>query len=166
MKTYDKQTIADLIDGRLPWEQVHGIMSGYKDPGRFDTYIEILQERVPWDDKILLPLGPHLYIVQKPDGSRVTKSTSGFEFGDYRENWKLKARIFVRKTAEEYREIYPKHMHATPGWMELREYYDPLDGTLLEIEAVPPGYPICHSFQPDLEAFYEKWLGRPLPGAA
>lgn len=29
-------------------------------------------------------------------------------------------------------------------------------------EAVPPGYPVIHSFQPDLEAFYEKWLGRPL----
>jgi hypothetical protein len=46
--------------------------------------------------------------------------------------------------------------------MELREYYDPLDGTLLEVEAVPPGYPVIHSFQPDLEAFYAEWLGRPL----
>jgi acetone carboxylase gamma subunit len=53
-------------------------------------------------------------------------------------------------------------MHADPKWMELREYYDPLDGTLLEIEAVPPGYPIVHSFQPDLEAFYAHWLKRPL----
>jgi len=32
----------------------------------------------------------------------------------------------------------------------------------LEIEAVPPGYPIVHSFQPDLEAFYRDWLKRPL----
>ncbi|MCX7171152.1 MAG: acetone carboxylase subunit gamma, partial [Proteobacteria bacterium] len=26
----------------------------------------------------------------------------------------------------------------------------------------PPGYPIVHSFQPDLEAFYTHWLKRPL----
>jgi len=51
-------------------------------------------------------------------------------------------------------------MRCTPGWTELREYYDPIDGTLLELEAVLPGYPIIHSFQPDLAAFYEKWLGK------
>ena len=45
-------------------------------------------------------------------------------------------------------------MHADPAWLELREYYDPLDGSLLEVEAVPPGYPIVHSFEPDLEGFY------------
>jgi acetone carboxylase gamma subunit len=46
--------------------------------------------------------------------------------------------------------------------MELREFYDPNDGTLLHVEAVPPGYPIVHNFEPDLEAFYNEWLGRPL----
>ena len=160
--TYDKSVIADLLDAKLPWEQLKRMMSNFKDAERFDMYLAVLQERMPWDDKILLPLGPHLFIVQKADGSRVTKSTSGYEFGDYHENWKLKARIFVRNTEATLHEIYPDMMHCTPGWMELREYYDPLDGTMLEIEAVPPGYPIIHSFQPDLETFYEKWLGRPL----
>ncbi len=46
--------------------------------------------------------------------------------------------------------------------MELREFYDPIDGTLLYVETVPPGYPIIHNFEPDLEAFYTEWLGRPL----
>jgi len=162
MSYYDQATIADLVDGKLPWPQLKSMMSNFKDLDRFDKYIAVLQERVPWNDKILLPLGPHLFIVQKADGSRVTKSTSGYEFGDYRENWKRKARIFVRDTEETLRELYPEMMHCTPGWMELREYYDPLDGTLLEVEAVPPGYPVIPSFQPDLEAFYGKWLGRPL----
>ena len=49
--------------------------------------------------------------------------------------------------------------------MELREYYDPLDGTLLDVELVSPGYPIVHNFQPDLEVFYNDWLGRPVPTA-
>ncbi len=44
----------------------------------------------------------------------------------------------------------------------MREFYDPIDGTLLYVETVPPGYPIIHNFEPDLEAFYTEWLGRPL----
>ena len=162
MTQYSKEVIADLVDGRLPWKMLKEMMSKYKDPDRFDKYLAVLQERQSWQDTILLPMGPHLFIVRKADGSIVTKSSSGYEFGDYRENWKLKARIYVRNTNESYREIYPELMHADPKWMELREYYDPLDGTLLEAEAVPPGYPIVHSFQPDLEAFYSEWLKRPL----
>ena len=111
-------------------------------------------------DRILLCLGPHLFIVKKADGRIVTKSRSGFEFGDYRKNWKLQARIFVRKTKQQYREIYTEMTHADPQWMELREFYDPLDGTLLDIETVPPGYPLTHSFEPDLDTFYTQWLGR------
>lgn len=161
-RTYDKATIADLIDGKLPWSDLKDMMSSYKDPDRFDKYVAVLQERVPWADRIVLPLGPHLFVVKKADGTLVTKSTSGFEFGDYRENWKLKARIFVRDSDEKYEEIYPHLAHAHPDWMELREFYDPIDGTLLWVDAVPPGYPIVHNFQPDLEAFYRDWLGRPL----
>jgi acetone carboxylase gamma subunit len=163
MISYDKSEIADLMDAKLPWRNLKEMMSGYKDADRFDKYCAILQERVPWDDRILLPLGPHLWIVRSKDGSIVTKSRSGYEFGDYRENWKLKARIFVRDTVEKYRQIYPAYCHADPGWMELREFIDPLDGTLLDVECVPPGYPIVHNFEPDLEAFYNDWLGRPIP---
>ncbi len=159
---YDRQTIADLLDGRLGWSELHEIMSSYKDPDRFDKYVEVLQARAPWPERILLPLGPHLYIVRRSDGAIVTKSTSGFEFGDYRRNWKLAARMFVRDTDATYGEIYPRLSHAHPQWMELREFYDPIDGTLLWVDAVPPGYPIVHNFQPDLEGFYRKWLGRPL----
>lgn len=162
MTSYSKATIAELVDGKLPWHALKEMMSHFKDPDRFDKYVAVLQERVAWPEKILLPLGPHLFIVKKADGSIVIKSSSGYEFGDYRQNWKLKARIFVRDSEELYREIYPALMHADPQWMEMREYYDPIDGTLLEVEAVPPGYPILHSFQPDLEGFYRDWLKRPL----
>jgi acetone carboxylase gamma subunit len=162
-KTYDKSAIADLIDGKMPWHDLKDMMSSHKDPDRFTKYLEVLQERVPWDDRILLPLGPHLFIVQKADASIVTKSTSGFEFGDYRKNWKLKARIFVRRTDADYRQIYTEMTHPDPQWMELREFYDPLDGTLLDIEVVPPCYPLIHSFEPDLEVFYTQWLGKPFP---
>ena len=71
----------------------------------------------------------------------------------------------MRDTEEEYREVYAEFTRADPEWMELREYYDPLDGSLLDAEAVPPRYPILHDFRPDLEAFYNEWLNRPIPDA-
>jgi len=47
--------------------------------------------------------------------------------------------------------------------MEIREYICPTCATLLEVESVPPGWPVIFDFLPDLESFYEVWLGRPLP---
>ena len=43
----DKQMLADLVDERLDRHTVRAIQSGYKDPARFDTYLELLQERAP-----------------------------------------------------------------------------------------------------------------------
>ena len=159
----DKDTLRDLVDEKLPRAQVRAIQSGYKDTDRFDKYVEILQERVSWGEPIVLPFGEHLYIVAKGSGSYVTKCDCGHEFCDYRENWKLEALINVRETVEELREIYPDKMHGDPRWNVLREYFCPGCRTLLEVEAVPPGYPPVHDFVPDLEGFYNDWLGRPLP---
>ena len=165
MKTmYTRKQIEDLIDGKLPFHELHRMMSGFKDPDRFDKYVEILQDRVPWDDRILLPYGIHLFIVRKPGGERVVKCDCGHEFGDYRENWKLSAMVHVRNTEESFREIYPEMMHCSPDWMELREFYCPGCYALLEVEAVPPGYPFVFDFLPDIETFYREWLGREVPG--
>lgn len=163
MTTYQVKEIEDLVDGTLPWPSLKAMMSAFKDADRFEKYVAVLQDRVSWKDPIVLPLGPHLYVVRNKAGDLVTKSTSGFEFGDYRVNWKLKARIYIRDTVEAYRELYPEWMHADPEWMEMREFYDPLDGTLLEVEVAPAGYPIVQNFEPDLEGFYREWLGKPIP---
>lgn len=162
MPEYDKGTLEKLIDGELSWPEVKRMQSAFKDPGRFDTYVEILQERVPWEDRILLPLEPHLFIVETADGRRVVKCDCGHEFGDYHENWKLAALVYVRDTEESMQEVYPPLMHSNPDWVVLREYYCPGCGTQLEVEAVPPGYPVVFDFQPDLETFYREWLGRDL----
>ena len=174
----DKDTLRDLVDEKLPRGQIRAIQSGYKDPDRFDKYVEILQERVAWPERIVLPFGEHLYVVGKKPrpsaeatdersssgaSSYVIKCDCGHEFCDYRENWKLEALINVRDTVEELREIYPDKMHGDPQWNVLREYFCPGCKTLLEVEAVPPGYPPVHDFVPDLEGFYENWLDRPLP---
>ena len=159
---YPREVIEQVVDGTLPWRELKSMMSSFKDPGRFDVYVDILQAQVPWDDRILLPLSDNLFIVERPDGERVTKSRAGFDFGDYRRNWKLRALIFERDSDELMDEIYPRLMGADPSWMTLREYYCPKSLTLLDVEAVPPGYPIVHAFQPDLDGFYREWLGRPL----
>ena len=155
------ETLQALLDGELPDSQVRRIQSGYKEPERFDTYIALLQDGWPFpEDRVLLSLGLHRCIVELPSGERVTKSDSGHVFGDYRENWKRGACLRVRRTVAELLEVYPDKMHPDPAWNEIREYYDPISFTLLDVESVPPGYPAVHDFLPDLETFYRDWLGR------
>ncbi|MFX1273963.1 MAG: acetone carboxylase subunit gamma [Promethearchaeota archaeon] len=158
----DKKTLERMIAGDLKWDELKPIISGRKDQNRFDKIIEILQEKVTWDEKILLPLHEHLYIVAK-EKQRIVKCDCGFEFGDYNINWKTKCRIRVRDTIEAIEELYPKYMGSDPKWEELREYYCPGCFTLLDVEAVPPGYPTIFNFLPDIDTFYNKWLGRNPP---
>ena len=161
-ESYPQDVIADLIDGRLPWDQTKRIMSSFKDKDRFDKYIAVLQERVEWQEQILLPIGEHLSIVQK-GAERIVKCDCGQEFGPYTENWKMKASVFVRDTQELLEELYPGPKACDPKLQELREFICPTCGTLLEVEAVPPGYPVTFDFLPDLEGFYGQMLERPLP---
>src|SRR5438445_10953468 len=100
-----RELIADLVDRKLGIDQIKEIQSTEKDPNRFDTYMSILQERVPWPEQIILAIHDHLFVVAK-DGAAITKALCGHEFGDWRENWKLKTRIRVRRPAEELLEGY------------------------------------------------------------
>jgi acetone carboxylase gamma subunit len=161
MTSYSKDVIGDLVSGKLRWHQTKRIMSAYKDEDRFFKFIEVLQERVAWRERILLPIGDHLYIVESGK-RRITKCECGHEFGDYRKNWKLAAHIHVRNTRKALREIYPNSDIPDPRWMEIREFICPRCGTLHEVEACAPGYPILHDFEPDLEGFYRDWLKQPL----
>lgn len=162
MPEYSKERIESLIDGTIPFDDAKDMMSAYKDSNRFDKYREILQERADWDDTILLPLTDRLYVVNN-GSDRVTKCDCGHDFGDYRENWKHEALINVRDSRQDLQEIYPRAMHSDPEWMVLREYFCPGCKTQLEVEAVPPGYPIIFDFQPYIDDFYEDWLGRKAP---
>jgi acetone carboxylase gamma subunit len=162
MPDWPKESIEKLIDAHLPWSEVKVMISEPKDTDRFDKYLAILQERVGWLEPILLPLAEHLYIVQK-GRERIVKCDCGHEFGDYRENWKLAAVVYVRDSTEQFAEIGIPHLMSDPEWCELREFYCPGCATQLDVEAVAPGYPILHRFKPNLEVFYREWLGRPLP---
>jgi acetone carboxylase gamma subunit len=164
MPTYDVRELERLVDGELPWPRVQEIMKGAKDADRFEKWVEILQRRVPWRERILLPLGPHLFIVQK-GRARIVKCRCGHEFCDWRVNWKLEALVHVRETAEALGEIYRGREQPDPAWIQLREYVCPGCGAQLEVEAVPRGCPPDFELLPDLDTFYRDWLGRPLPPA-
>ena len=161
MAEYDKSEIEKLIDGKRPWPRVQEIMKDAKDVDRFDKWVAILQSRVPWKERILLPLTPSLFIVEKGK-ERVVRCRCGHDFGDYRVNWKLAALIHVRDTPEQLAEVYRGSEQPDATWMQLREYYCPGCGAQLEVEAVPRGCPPDFEFLPDLDTFYEKWLGRRL----
>ena len=162
MPSLDGKGLADLLDGKLPWQQLKGVMSATKDPSRFDLYLQVLQERAAFDDKILLPLAEHLFVVAR-DGQRVVICDCGYVFGPVDRNWKRETRILVRDSEELLEEIYDQYHRCDPQWMELREYICPGCWSLLEVEAVPPGYPVLFDFKPDIDAFYENFLGRPAP---
>ena len=161
MATLTREDLSDLMSGRLPWPRTKRIMSAFKDEDRFFKMIAILQERVAWQERILLPLGEHLHVVDK-GGEWVSKCSCGQEFGDYLQNWKLSALIRVRKDKASLEEIYPHADVCDPDWMEIREFICPGCATLLEVEACAPGYPVVHDFLPDVEGFYREWLGRPI----
>jgi acetone carboxylase gamma subunit len=163
-KTLERETLEAMLDEKLSRREVKDIQSGYKDPDRFEKWISILQDRVPWDDPIVLPLGEALYVIRRlSDGELVIRSEAGHDFCRFDENWKMHAVVFVRDSDELLGEVYPKMAHCDPEWMELREFYCPKSGRLLEVEAVTSGYPVVHDFLPDIEGFYRGWLGRELP---
>ncbi len=162
--TVTKEMLADLMDGQLGDDYVQQLQRmRRKDKGRFSTYLEVLQGRVPWDDKILIRLTDHLYIVRKTEGGRIVKCDCGYEFGDYRVNWKLGCRIRVRRTAAEFEEVYsPAYVIPEPDWMSIREYFCPGCAVQLAVEVVPPGYPPLFDMLPDLDSLYRDILGEPL----
>lgn len=167
MSSYTMEQVKYLVEGKLDWDTTMRMLTMPKDKERFVKYVAVLQEKVSWPDKIVLPLGPHLYIVQAvSDKKWVVKCDCGHVFCDYRENWKLFANIHVRDTEEEMTEVYPKLMAPATEWQVFREYICPECGIMHDVEAPVPWYPVVHDFEPDIEAFYRDWLNQPVPAMA
>ena len=160
-----RELIGQLVDGTIDDANAERLLKlPRKDKQRFFNYLTVLQARVPWDDRILLRLGDKLYIVAKPGGGRVVQCHCGHAFGDYRENWKLRCLIRVRRTLAEMSQVYdPAPAVPEPGWQEIREFICPSCASQHAVEVVAPGYPIVFEVLPDLDRFYRDYLGQPLP---
>lgn len=168
MSQYTQEQISNMVDGKLDWDTTLRMLSMPKDPSRFEMYVKALQSKVSFKDQIVLPLGPHLYIVSDAKTHKwVTQCDCGHRFGDdYRENWKLHAHIYVRDTQDAMSEVYPELMSPDTKWQVYREYYCPQCGCMHDVEAPTPWYPVIHDFEPDIEAFYNEWVKLPLPKRA
>jgi len=164
MTSIDKQLVNQLVEGTISRYDARSLLKmETKDSDRFWTYLEVLQEKVPWDDKILLRISDHLYVVSKNKGERVVKCDCGHEFGDYRTNWKTEANVRVKTSLEEFEQVYyPAAAAPEPEWNEIREFYCPGCATQLAVEIVPPGYPLIFEFLPDIDRLYRDFLGKPL----
>ena len=163
-----KELIAQLISGQITDDDITRLQRlPRKDLDRFAKYVAVLQSRVSWPDQILLRLGDKIYVVRNAQNQRVVKCDCGQEFGDYRQNWKLRCKVRVRRTLAEMREVYdPAPACPEPGWQEIREFFCPTCATQHAVEVVAPGYPIVFEMLPDLDKFYREYLGTPLPDEA
>lgn len=163
-----KDLIEQLIDGTIDAENATRLLKmERKDKDRFINYVAVLQERVSWNDQILMRLGDKVYIVINAEKQRVVKCECGHEFCDYRKNWKLACKIRTRSTLEKMQQVYyPAPAVPEPGWQEIREFFCPNCASQLAVEVVAPGYPIVFEMLPDLDKFYREYLGRPLDDEA
>lgn len=167
MTSYTNEQIAHLVEGSLDWDTTFRMLSMPKDHDRFRQYLQTLQDKIATNDRIVLPLSPHMNIMQDADTRKwLIKCDCGHSFCDYRENWKLHAVMYVRDTKEAMQEVYPLMMAPDTAWQVYREYYCPSCGTMHDVEAPTPWYPVIHDFEPDIEAFYQKWVKLPLPERA
>lgn len=151
MSEYPKPVIRDLLDGRLDSDTLQSIQRGEKDPARMQIVIELEQERVAFDEPILVCLQEHLFVVDPgPDGEPVVKCDCGHEFGPYTVNWKNGALVRQRDDTRDG-SVYVGPRGADPDWMILREFYCPGCAAQLDVEMVPPGYPFINNFVPLVE---------------
>ncbi|NQV21385.1 MAG: acetone carboxylase subunit gamma [Rhodospirillales bacterium] len=162
----DKELVRQLVNGTIAEDDATRLLKmARKDKDRFRKYIEVLQEEVDWNDPILLRLTDKLYIVRNDAGDRVVKCECGQEFGDYRQNWKMKCRVRTRRTPEEINQVYdPEPAAPEAEWQEIREFICPCPkAAQMAVEVVAPGYPAVFEMIPDLDTFYRDVLGDPLP---
>jgi len=159
-----RETLERLLDGNISDHELREeILPDPKDPDRFVNVQNVLQDRVDWDNPILVPVNDHIFAVGSDEG-RIFKGECGHEFCGLEENWKLHTQVRTREDLDEFTELYPDDLTPDPDWQyQIREYFCRECYELLEVEAVPRGYPIMQKFEPDIDAFYEEWLDRPAP---
>ena len=82
------------------------------------------------------------------------------------ENYKKGCLIHARKPDEvwppQIDEAYTFSYNA--GWMRLVEFYCPGCGTMIELEVLPPGHPITHDIELDLESLRQRLLAEGAEG--
>jgi acetone carboxylase gamma subunit len=160
-----QEVMRDLETGRMSWDEVREVLRQKKTPNRFSEYRKTLSETTPFGERVLVRVGEYLFVVVEADGSHALRcGECEHSFGDPRVNWKLSSQVRVRRTLEEFLEVYLyEEVCPEAGVAEVREYYCPGCFTLLCVECVPMGYPPIFEFLPDLNSIYSDILHEDVP---
>lgn len=86
----------------------------------------------------------------------------GHELISARENYKKGCLVAERDPREIYDPIIEGEKYSfapDPEWCRIIEFYCPSCGTMFENEFLPPGHPITHDLELDIDKLKEKYLG-------
>ena len=75
-----------------------------------------------------------------------------YELGAAEDNFKKHLLICERDP----KEIYPPELAGDPEYCLIREFYCPGCGIMMDVEVVPPGYPLIHNIELDIDSIIEK----------
>ncbi len=86
----------------------------------------------------------------------------GRELISARENYKKGCLVCERDPREVYDPVItePFNFAPDPEWVRIIEFYCPGCGTMIENEFLPPGHPITHDIELDIDKLKAKYLGR------
>lgn len=76
------------------------------------------------------------------------------ELGSARDNYKLQCLVYERDPQEIFRPIVESEVTFAPDpeWCRILEFYCPSCGTMIECEVLPPGHPITHDIELDIDS--------------
>lgn len=86
----------------------------------------------------------------------------GRELISARQSYKEGCLVYDRDPRDLYYPVpgNPLGFAPDPEWIRYLEFYCPGCGALVEVEALPPGHPITHDIELDLEKLKRKYLER------
>jgi len=85
----------------------------------------------------------------------------GYELISAKENYKKGCLVYDRDPREIWPPVVegePYALTPNPNLCRIVEFYCPNCGTLIETEVLPPGHPITHDIELDLDALKERYL--------
>lgn len=88
----------------------------------------------------------------------------GHDIGPARSNYKEGLLVYERDPREIHRPIldaerYEYTYAPDPKWCRIIEFYCPECGTMMENEYLPPGHPLTHDIELDIDKLKERHLG-------
>ena len=82
----------------------------------------------------------------------------GYELNSARDNYKKGCLVFDRDPTTVYNPLIEETFTFAPDpeWIRIVEFYCPSCGTMIENEFLPPGHPITHDIELEIEALKKR----------